>query len=175
MGARSQPDRPRSSVAAGTPGAQRGMDDLPRPLRTSEITELVLAQVDERHVIRQLVDGESFGRRRHEDLSSMRSVHHPGRPGRCEPEIVAVVVRRSPTGVDTHSHRDPPDRLLGLDRGPERVAGMFERCHHAIAGVLDDHTSARANGSSQLLVVIGQGRPHSLGVGSHSTLLPSMS
>jgi len=61
------------------------MDDLPQPLGPFEVAEPMLAQIEKRHALRQLVDGEGSGRVRHENLPAVSGFHHPGCSRRVSP------------------------------------------------------------------------------------------
>ena len=121
------------------------MDELEEALRTTEILEPMLAEVDQVSARRECLLREGAGRLRQKDLSPVPGGHDPRRPvDRRAEEVVAAML--SLTGVHAHPHpqrtgltpRFRGDAELGSQGGGRGVDCPPEHRHHPIARRLDD-------------------------------------
>ncbi len=100
----------------------------------------------------------------------MSGVHHPRSAVECDAEVVPVpqfgLARRQ-----AHPHREFQCTLRshrGTDSRPRRGEG----CAHTVAGVLEQPATVRLDRRAQHLIVGGQRRPHTVGVGLPPTSRP---
>ena len=96
---------------AASTASEIGMGEQPQLLRTIEILQPVLTDIDERGTIGQRIGGDRRRARRHEDLTAIGRVADPRRPDDRRPHVVALVALHRLTGVhpdaDAQLHARP--------------------------------------------------------------------
>jgi hypothetical protein len=124
---------------------KRGLDalggDLEDALRTGQVLERMLAEIDQRHAGRHVVGHQVVGRPRDEDLAAMAGLRDARRPVHVDADQAGVRHHRL-AGVDAHAHQDPhavrpglgAERLLAGDRCRQRRTGGAEREVQPVAG-----------------------------------------
>ena len=97
-----------------------GTFELERSLRSGQVPQAVLAEIDQRVLVRHRVAEEFLARQRHHNLTAVRRAHDPGRAVHGRAEIVAIALFGG-AGVQAHTHSE----LTGLTPclGRERQAG----------------------------------------------------
>ena len=169
----------REVVTVHVERAQRGMrgrkirmDHLPHALGTTEVLQPVRAQVGQVHTVGQLIDDQSGGGVRHEDLVTVPDRSKASASDHGLTEVVAFVAELGFAGVDRHAHvevspRRPrlrDERSLGIDRRRHGIGRTGKRGHDAVALPLLDrpHSTVVGDDLVQDLVVPGDGHGHRL-------------
>ena len=146
------------------------MAELPHPLRSPEVLQAVRAEVTQVGVVRKAVGDQVAGGAGENGLAAVGDRPQAGAADDRPPDVVVVAPQLGLAGVQG----DPdPQRLasgpglvgkgaLGVEGGGDRIGGLGEGAHHAVALALlhRPHPAVEGDGGIEELVVAGDGRAH---------------
>ena len=159
----------------GIGGAQRrkvvvqvGVAELHHPFGAGQIAQRMGAEVDQRDVLRELVDDKRFRRTREHRLAAVGEVAQPRGAVDRRADVVAFVAQLDVAGVHADAQLDRCQRRpLQLQRAGHRVGGAGERDDEAVALALLDrsHTVVGGDRVGQRLVEARDRGLHRVGLG----------
>ena len=143
-------------------GGEVGMGELPDVLGTGEVLQAMHPEIDERHVVAEVVDHQVACRRRDHHLAAVRDRAQPCGANHRLTRVVAVVAETRFAGVHRHAHpqwtRGRPGFLeegtLRIERGEHRVGRPREGGHHAVALALLEWPHAVVRGDRRIEEVV---------------------
>jgi hypothetical protein len=122
---------------------------------------VVLTQIDEKDVAREITNGKVARGSGQEDLTAVRRSHDPGRAVDVEADVAGLGANRLPR-VEAHSDSDRKrpvvtgERSLTADRREERPASARKGVEQAVAGGVDLDPILSAERLAEQATVISQ-------------------
>ena len=154
-------ERPQRGEVVG----EIGMNQLPHPLGTGQIAQVVHAEIAECRVGGQMIGHQPGGDVRQKHLAPMGTGPQPCTTDHRVTHVIAPVAQLCLAGVDRHPHLDAGhllrQRPLHIHRRRDRIRRPRERGHHAVALALLDGTHPTMSGDTLVDhgVVAGDDRP----------------